>query len=53
MPDTFKRHPMFARMYIRASAGAEERGGSEHRDEMLAGLSGAVIEVGAGNGLIF
>jgi ubiquinone/menaquinone biosynthesis C-methylase UbiE len=40
-------------MYMRASPGAEQRGGSEHRAEMLAGLSGTVIEVGAGNGLNF
>jgi SAM-dependent methyltransferase len=49
----FKSHPLFARMYMRASQGAERRGGTEHREELLAGLSGAVIEVGAGNGLNF
>jgi ubiquinone/menaquinone biosynthesis C-methylase UbiE len=43
-------HPIFARIYLRISAQADERGGAEHRDKLLAGLSGRVIEVGAGNG---
>jgi ubiquinone/menaquinone biosynthesis C-methylase UbiE len=51
--DDFKRHPMFARMYLWGSGGSEQRGGAEHREELLAGLSGTVIEVGAGNGLNF
>ena len=46
-------HPLFARMYARFSPGAELKGGSEHRDELLAGAAGRVIEVGAGNGLNF
>lgn len=47
------RHPIFARIYTRISAQAEERGGAEHRARLLSGLSGRVIEVGAGNGLNF
>lgn len=47
------QHPRFARMYERISAEAEQRGTAEHRDRALAGLSGRVIEVGAGNGLNF
>jgi ubiquinone/menaquinone biosynthesis C-methylase UbiE len=47
------RHPIFARMYRRIAADAEAKGASEHRDELLAGLSGRVIEVGAGTGLNF
>ena len=47
------QHPRFARMYERISAEAEERGTAEHRDRVLAGLSGRVIEIGAGNGLNF
>ena len=35
------------------SRGAEHAGAAEHRDELLAGLNGRVIEVGAGNGLNF
>jgi ubiquinone/menaquinone biosynthesis C-methylase UbiE len=47
------QHPGFARMYERISAESEQRGTAEHRDRALAGLSGRVIEVGAGNGLNF
>ncbi|GAA4483492.1 class I SAM-dependent methyltransferase [Actinoallomurus oryzae] len=46
------RHPMFARYYARASL-ALERGVAAHRAALLNGLSGRVIEVGAGNGLNF
>ena len=47
------RHPIFARIYARVSGSAEGKGAAEHRDEMLAGLAGRVVEVGAGNGLNF
>lgn len=47
------QHPRFARMYERISIESEQRGTAEHRDRVLAGLSGRVIEVGAGNGLNF
>ncbi len=47
------RHPIFARIYARISGAAEAKGAAEHRDEMLAGLEGRVVEVGAGNGLNF
>ncbi|MGH2870705.1 MAG: class I SAM-dependent methyltransferase [Solirubrobacteraceae bacterium] len=47
------RHPLFARAYARLSPGAETRGLAERRDELLAGLSGRVLEIGAGNGLNF
>ncbi len=46
-------HPLFARVYDRISRSAEETEEFEHRRELLAGLSGRVIEVGAGNGLNF
>ena len=46
-------HPIFARMYTRMSAKAERRGQTDHRRKLLAGLSGRVVEVGAGNGLNF
>ena len=45
-------HPLFARFYARFSVAAEPAIGV-HREELLAGLSGRVIEVGAGNGLNF
>lgn len=44
-------HPVFARFYDRLSRGAEDHGLGELRDRLLAGLSGRVLEVGAGNGL--
>lgn len=48
------RHPRFARYYARLSVVADVRAGvAEHRAELLAGLSGRVIEIGAGNGLNF
>ncbi|MGB9185583.1 MAG: class I SAM-dependent methyltransferase [Solirubrobacteraceae bacterium] len=47
------RHPVFARAYARMSPGAESRGLAGRRDQLLAGLSGRVIEIGAGNGLNF
>jgi SAM-dependent methyltransferase len=53
MSEDFKRHPLFARMWLKGSPGAEKRGGAEHRAELLAGLRGTVVEVGAGNGLNF
>jgi SAM-dependent methyltransferase len=46
-------HPIFARLYAASSPGVERKGGAEHRAETLAGLTGRVIEVGAGNGLNF
>jgi SAM-dependent methyltransferase len=45
------RHPLFARYYAWLSPRMEKRGTAEHRRELLAGLSGRVVEVGAGNGL--
>ncbi len=47
------RHPIFARLYARLSPDAERKGAAEHRRELLSGLEGRVIEVGAGNGLNF
>jgi SAM-dependent methyltransferase len=46
------RHPIFARFYERLSTTMEREVGA-HRDELLAGLSGRVVEVGAGNGMNF
>lgn len=50
---TSVHHPIFARMYRRLATELEDKGASEHRKELLAGLSGRVIEVGAGTGLNF
>ncbi|MFE0404919.1 class I SAM-dependent methyltransferase [Streptomyces nigra] len=47
-------HPVFARYYARASVGAETRMGlARIRERLLGGLSGRVLEIGAGNGLNF
>ena len=45
-------HPLFARIYMRMARKRHETE-DEHRRRLLAGLSGSVIEVGAGNGLNF
>lgn len=47
------QHPLFARVYERFSAREELRGQAENRERLLAGLTGRVVEVGAGNGLNF
>ncbi len=47
------RHPLFARFFSRFAARDEERGQAELRRELLAGLAGRVLELGAGNGLNF
>jgi ubiquinone/menaquinone biosynthesis C-methylase UbiE len=47
------RHPLFARVYSKMSEKVEAKGVADHRKELLAGLSGRVIEVGCGNGLNF
>lgn len=47
------RHPVMARMWDRIANKADERGQGKHREELLAGLAGRVIEVGAGNGVNF
>ena len=46
-------HPLFARLYALLSPRTDSAGGAEHRRELLAGVSGRVIELGAGNGLNF
>jgi ubiquinone/menaquinone biosynthesis C-methylase UbiE len=53
MATTAVHHPVFARMYGRMADSFEAKGNAEHRDELLAGLTGRVIEVGAGTGLNF
>jgi ubiquinone/menaquinone biosynthesis C-methylase UbiE len=48
-----KRRRVFARIQARASAIEERRGGAERRRQLLRGLSGRVLEVGAGSGVSF
>lgn len=47
------RHPLFARFYARFAETAERMGAAAHRDELLAGIAGRAIEVGAGTGTNF
>ncbi|CAM5731041.1 2-methoxy-6-polyprenyl-1,4-benzoquinol methylase, mitochondrial [Streptomyces microflavus] len=54
LPRDAVHHPVFARFYARMSVTADLKGGvAAYRDELLAGLSGRVIEIGAANGLNF
>jgi ubiquinone/menaquinone biosynthesis C-methylase UbiE len=46
-------HPIFARVYPKMAKAMERGGMAEHRRTLLAGLTGTVIEVGAGDGLNF
>jgi ubiquinone/menaquinone biosynthesis C-methylase UbiE len=49
-----KRHPVFARFWAKmAGPGLDKAGIGAYRDRLLAGLTGEVLEVGAGNGLNF
>ncbi|NDL58955.1 class I SAM-dependent methyltransferase [Phytoactinopolyspora mesophila] len=52
MPRAHVRHPVFARIYAKASRSMEREVG-EHRSRLLTGLSGRIVEVGAGNGMNF
>ncbi|MBA3807589.1 MAG: class I SAM-dependent methyltransferase [Solirubrobacterales bacterium] len=53
MAGSARSHPVFARVYTRVAEMSERRGGAEHRRKLLAGLSGRVVEVGAGSGANF
>src|SRR4029077_19037010 len=53
MKKSLVKNPLFARYFNRFAARREERGNRELRQELLSGLSGRVIEVGAANGLNF
>lgn len=53
MPAQQVRHPLFARVYARLSSGMERAGVGRIRAELLADVSGSVLEAGAGNGLNF
>lgn len=46
-------HPIFARFFVRSAAAMDRGGLADHRRRLLGGLTGEVIEVGAGNGLNF
>jgi len=46
------RHPLFARFFDRLSKVMEKEIGA-HRDELVSGLTGSVVEIGPGNGMNF
>jgi SAM-dependent methyltransferase len=47
------RHPIFARVFDRMSEREERMGQAEHRQALVDGISGRVLELGAGNGINF
>ena len=53
MPPDAPARPLFARCLARSAAISERKGAGEYRRRLLAGLSGRVIEVGAGTGVSF
>ncbi|MFI9575001.1 class I SAM-dependent methyltransferase [Microbispora rosea] len=53
MPTTGVSHPLFARFYTWFSQVLDRQGMLGQREALVSGLSGRVIEVGAGNGLNF
>ena len=46
-----RSRPLFSRLYPRASRRMEEEGMATLREELLSGLAGEVLEVGAGDGM--
>ena len=53
MPGSRHSHPVFARFYAAVGPAMEQAGAAELRSRLLTGLSGRVIEVGAGDGMNF
>ncbi|GAA3162693.1 class I SAM-dependent methyltransferase [Blastococcus jejuensis] len=52
-PGTAVEHPFFARLWVRMAPSIERQGAGEHRQRLLHGISGRVVEVGAGTGSNF
>lgn len=46
-------HPVFARLFSRVAVRMDEEGFREYRQRLVAGLSGRMIEIGAGTGANF
>lgn len=53
MPPDDSDRPLFARCLARSAAISERKGADVYRRRLLAGLSGRVVEVGAGSGVHF
>ncbi|RBY75817.1 SAM-dependent methyltransferase [Geodermatophilus sp. TF02-6] len=51
--DARVRHPVFARFWARQASSLEDHGAAGHRQRLLAGVVGRVVEVGAGTGANF
>lgn len=52
-PPTHVHHPVFARIYAHLAARMTTGEQRRHREELLAGLAGRVVEAGAGSGVNF
>ena len=52
-PSLSKTRPLFARAYRQAALRSDARGRADHRRELVAGVSGCVVELGVGPGLTF
>ena len=46
-------HPLFARFYARMAVAMERHGAAAHRRRLLEGITGRVVEIGAGTGANF
>lgn len=46
-------HPVFARLWPRLAGQLDQQGGAQHRERLLDGLDGRVLELGAGDGRNF
>ncbi|MDQ1018081.1 class I SAM-dependent methyltransferase [Streptomyces afghaniensis] len=54
MTRRMRRHPVFARFYAKVAGPALDKAGiTDHRKRLLSGVTGEVVEIGAGNGLNF
>ena len=53
MPAHRTSRPLFAWFYARVSPAMDAGGMAARRQQLLEGLTGTVIEIGAGNGLNF
>jgi ubiquinone/menaquinone biosynthesis C-methylase UbiE len=49
----YAAHPVFARIWGRLAPAMERHGAAEHRQRLLEGVSGRVVEIGAGTGVNF